>query len=158
CEVAARDPFYLVGRSDPGNFRLADLARLRFATVCEVVTPWLCLQHDLRQEGLDPDRLERVTDRTMAENLAALRAGELDVAQMFEPYASMALREGSGRILYAASARGATTYTTFLATRASVARHRSAFAAMVRAVRAMEAWLADHGGAELAEAVALYYP
>src|SRR5712672_1502631 len=90
CEVAARDPFFLVGRGDRPAFRLADLARLRLATVSEVVTPWLCLQHDLRRDGIDPDRLERVTDRTMAANLEALRNGELDVAQMFEPYASMA--------------------------------------------------------------------
>src|SRR5712671_7862936 len=35
CEVAARDPFFLVGRGDRGEFRLADLARLRLATVSE---------------------------------------------------------------------------------------------------------------------------
>ena len=28
CEVAARDPFFLVGRGDPATFRLADLLRL----------------------------------------------------------------------------------------------------------------------------------
>ncbi len=158
CEVAARDPFFLVGRSDRGEFRLADLPRLRVATVSEVPTPWLCLQHDLRQIGVDPDRLERVTDRTMAENLEALRNGELDVVQMFEPYVSMALASGAGKILYAASARGATTYTTFLATRSSIARNRAAFAAMVRAVRRMQSWLGDHGGEELAAVVAPFYP
>src|SRR5215470_45485 len=65
CEVAARDPFFLVGRGDPSAFRLADLERLRFATVSEVPTPWLCLQQDLRDAGIDPDRLARVTNRTM---------------------------------------------------------------------------------------------
>src|SRR5262249_52604466 len=77
CEVVARDPFFLVGRGDGGKFRLADLARLRFATVSEVPTPWLCLQEDLRQVGVDPDRLERIANRTMAENLAALRNGDI---------------------------------------------------------------------------------
>jgi NitT/TauT family transport system substrate-binding protein len=158
CEVVARDPFFLVGRSDRGEFRLADLPRLRVATVSEVPTPWLCLQHDLRQIGVDPDRLERVTDRTMGENLEALRNAELDVVQMFEPYVSMALASGAGKILYAASARGATTYTTFLATRSSIARNRDAFAAMVRAVRRMQSWLGDHGGEELAAVVAPFYP
>ena len=158
CEVAARDPFFLVGRADRGAFQFTDLPRLRLATVSEVPTPWLCLQHDLRQNGIDPDRLERVTDRTMAENLEALRNGELDVAQMFEPYVSMALTSGIGKILYAASARGATVYTTFLATRSSIARNRAAFAAMVRAVRRMQSWLGDHGGEELAAVVAPFYP
>src|SRR5262249_4414735 len=39
-EVVARDPFYLVGRPDIAQFGFADLARLRFATVSEVPTPW----------------------------------------------------------------------------------------------------------------------
>jgi NitT/TauT family transport system substrate-binding protein len=158
CEVAARDPFFLVGKGDRSEFRLADLARLRLATVSEVPTPWLCLQHDLRQNGIDPDRLERVVNRTMAENLEALRSGALDVAQVFEPYASMALKSGIGHILYAASSRGPTVYTTFLATRDSIARNRAAFAAMVRAVRRMQSWLGDHGCEELAAVVAPFYP
>jgi NitT/TauT family transport system substrate-binding protein len=158
CEVAARDPFFLVGKGDRPEFRLADLARLRFATVSEVPTPWLCLQHDLRQNGIDPDRLARVADHTMAENLEALRGGALDVAQVFEPYASMAVRSGIGNILYAASTRGPTVYTTFLATRDSIVRNRAAFAAMVRAVRRVQSWLGDHGCDELAAVVAPFYP
>jgi NitT/TauT family transport system substrate-binding protein len=158
CEVASRDPFFLVGRGDRPEFRLADLARLRLATVSEVPTPWLCLQHDLRQNGIDPDRLGRVANRTMADNLEALRGGELDVAQMFEPYASMALKSGTGHILYAASARGPTVYTTFLATRGSIERNRAAFTAMVRAVRCMQSWLGAHGPEELAAVVAPFYP
>jgi NitT/TauT family transport system substrate-binding protein len=158
CEVAARDPFYLVGNGNRPEFRLADLTRLRLGTVSEVPTPWLCLQHDLRQIGIDPHRLDRVADHTMAENLDSLCSGELDVAQMFEPYASMALKSGIGNILYAASARGPTVYTTFLATRDSIERNRAAFAAMVRAVRRMQSWLGDHGSEELAAVVAPFYP
>jgi len=112
----------------------------------------------LRQNGIDPDRLERVANRTMAENLTALRRGELDVAQMFEPYASMALKSGVCHILYAASTRGPTVYTTFLATRGSIERNRAAFAAMVRAVRRMQSWLSDHGPEELAAVVTPFYP
>ena len=54
---------------------------------------------------------------------------------MFEPYVSMALRDGVGEILYAANARGPTVYTTVLASRDSIARNRAAFDAMVRATR-----------------------
>jgi NitT/TauT family transport system substrate-binding protein len=157
CEVAARDPFFLVGKRNP-DFQLTDLPQLRFASVSEVPTPWLCLQHDLRERGIDPDRLVRVTDRTMAQNLEALRTGALDVAQIFEPYVSMALKDGVGDILYAASNRGFTSYTTFLATREGIARHREAFAAMTRGIRHMGQWLAEHDGAELAEVTAHFYP
>jgi NitT/TauT family transport system substrate-binding protein len=157
CEVAARDPFFLVGKVDRSQFRLADLQRFKIATVSEVPTPWLCLQHDLREQGVDPARLDRVADRTMADNLEALRGRQLDVVQMFEPYVSMAVQKGVGDILYAASARGPTVYTTFLATRDSIDRNRPAFVAMTRATRRMQDWLAEHSAEQLADAVAPFY-
>lgn len=157
-EVVARDPFFLVGRSDRTTFRLADLPRLRLATVSEVPTPWMCLQHDLRQHGVDPQRLDRVADRPMADNLLALRTGHLDVVQMFEPFVSMAVQQGIGEVLYAASTRGLTVYTSFIATRAGIAKNRPAYLAMLRAVRQMQDWLAAHGADELARITAPYYP
>jgi NitT/TauT family transport system substrate-binding protein len=158
CEVVARDPFFLAGRVDPSRFRLADLLRLRVASVSEVPTPWLCLQHDLREQGVDPGQIDRIADGTMDDHLQALRRGDLDVAQLFEPYASLALRSAAGAILYAASSRGPTTYTTFLTTRDGIVGKRTAFAAVVRATRRTLAWVAAHGAEELAQAVTSFYP
>ena len=157
CEVVGRDPFFLVGRGDAANFKLEHLPGLKFATVSEVPTPWLCLQHDLRERGIDPAKLARTTYNTMGENLAALRAGRLDVIQVFEPYASLAVRDGA-QVLYAASARGPTVYTTFLATRAGIEQHKSAFAALTRAMGHMQPWLAKEGGKGLAAVTAPFYP
>jgi NitT/TauT family transport system substrate-binding protein len=157
-EVVARDPFYLVGRAEIAAFSLPDLARLRFATVAEVPTPWMCLQHDLRLAGLDPATLKRTTGRTMAQNLAALRDGGVDVVQLFEPYVTQALREGFGRILYAASGRGPCVYTSYIVSRARIAREPATFAAMRQATGHMLAWLATHEAGELAAAVASFYP
>ena len=56
-EVVARDPFCLVGTPDPAGFDLTALARLRFGVVSEVPTPWLCLQGDLRDAGIDPSAM-----------------------------------------------------------------------------------------------------
>src|SRR5262245_8316861 len=96
CEVATRDPFFLVGRTAKADFRLADLLSVRLATVSEVPTPWLCLQEDMRRAGLDPARLERIGDRSMAQNSDALRRGEVDVVRLLEPFVEelMARRPG----------------------------------------------------------------
>jgi len=158
CEVVARDPFFLVGNASLAPFDLAALPRLRFAAVSEVPTPWMCLQHDLRGRGVDPSRMDRGVPRPMAENLEALRRGDLDVVQVFEPYVSIALAEGIGDILYAASTRGPTVYTTLIATRDRLARNREGFTALVRAFADMERWLADCEPAALAAAVAPFYP
>jgi NitT/TauT family transport system substrate-binding protein len=158
CEVVGRDPFYLVGGRHLPEFRLADLPAVRFAAVSEVPTPWMCLQQDLREHGVDPSRLDRAANRSMADNLAALASSALDVAQLFEPYASMALQSHVGRILYAAAARGPTLYTTFIATRTAVERQRDEFSAMTRAMRHMQDWLSRHEAEEFSEIVAPFFP
>ena len=117
AEIVSRDPFSIVGRYPNPDFQLADLAKMRFASLSEVPTPWLCLQEDLRQAGIDPDHLDRVGDRSMAANLAALRRGDLDAAQFFEPVVEEALATGAGHLWLAASSRGRTTYTAFVTTR-----------------------------------------
>ena len=157
CEVVRKDPFYLVGKRGPAELKLKDLVGLKFASVSEVPTPWLCLQHDLREQGIDPSHIDRIADRSMPQNLKALCRGEIDVAQMFEPYSSMAVRQGFGEILHAASGRGLTSYTTLLATRAGVDRLRAEFASMSRAIGRTQSWLADHSVAELAAVVAPYF-
>ena len=84
CEVVTRDPFFLIGRAPRPDFRMADLAGLRIATVSEVPTPWMCLQDDLRRAGLDPATVSRVTDQPMERNAAALREGTIDAVQVFQ--------------------------------------------------------------------------
>jgi NitT/TauT family transport system substrate-binding protein len=158
CEVVARDPFFLVGRHHRSEFQLRDLGSLRFAAVSEVPTPWMCLQNDLREQGIDPSGVARAPDQSMAANLDALCNGQLDVVQLFEPYASMALQLAAGDILYAASTRGPTVYTTFLATRSGIERHRDAFVAMTRAIARMQDWLSQHSAEELADITAPFYP
>jgi NitT/TauT family transport system substrate-binding protein len=158
CEVVARDPFYLIGRNDGRELQLKDLPSLRFAAVAEVPTPWMCLQHDLSENGIDPTRLTLAPEQSMADNFQALCSGELDVVQVFEPYASMALQRGVGNIIYAASARGPTLYTTFITTRDSAERLRTAFIKMVRAICRMPDWLADHSVEELAGIIEAFFP
>src|SRR5579872_2511706 len=113
AEVVTRDPFLLVGREPRPQFTLHDLVGLRVATVSEVPTPWMCLQEDLRRAGVAPSRLDRRADGSMADNIAALRRGELDVVQVFEPFVSALLADGAGHVWYAAASRGPTSYTTF---------------------------------------------
>ncbi len=158
AEIVCRDPFSIVGREPNPGFRLADLAGMRLATVGEVPTPWLCLQEDLRQAGLDPDRLARIADRSMADNLEALRAGQVDAVQLFEPVVEEALASGAGHLWYAASSRGRTTYTAFVTTRERLARDREKLLCMVRAIDRTLQWVEDSAPAEIAAAIAAYFP
>jgi NitT/TauT family transport system substrate-binding protein len=157
CEVVCRDPFYLIGREPRPAFRMSDLKDKTLATVTEVATPWYCLQHDLRLAGVDPASIRRAPGRTMPENVAALRAGKVDVIQVYEPYAR-GLLDDVAHLWYAAATRGPTAYTTLNTTQDFIARDPDTVLRMTRAMYRTEKWIATHDGRELAEAIASYFP
>ena len=157
AEVVTRDPFLLMGREKRPGFALADLQKVRLATVSEVPTPWLCLQHDLRLAGIDPASIARVTGQTMARNVEALKAGEVDVIQVFEPFPSMLLAQGAAHVWYEAAHRGPTSYTTFYTRRGTLAARRDELLRMVRAIQRTEKWVARATGAEIARTISGYF-
>ena len=158
AEVVTRDPFMLVGSEPRPNFRLADLIPLRIATVSEVPTPWMCLQHDLSGAGVDPAQLQRVANRGMTDNCAALRRGELDLVQVFEPFASELVTDRAGHIWYAAADRGPTCYTTFYTRREVLRDRRNELRRLVRAMYRVQKWLKTASGAGIAGAISGYFP
>ncbi len=130
----------------------------RVATVSEVPTPWMCLQEDMRRAGLDPAKLDRVTDQSMASNAAALRRGEVDVVQLFQPFVEELIESGAGHIWHAAAERGPTSYTTLYARRALLTERRDECERMVRAIYRTLKWVHAGTGAQLAAAIAEYFP
>jgi NitT/TauT family transport system substrate-binding protein len=158
CDVVARDPFFVIGREPHPNFRPRDLAGLRLASVAEVPTPWLCLQDDIRRDGVDPATLNRVSGPSMAENAEALRTGRLDAVQVFQPYAEELLQSGTGHLWSAAADRGLTAYTTLVTRRSVLTSRRDELAAMVRAMYRSLRWLAASPGTEVARALATFFP
>jgi NitT/TauT family transport system substrate-binding protein len=158
CDVVARDPFMVIGREPRPSFRPADLTSVRLGSVSEVPTPWLCLQDDIRRDGADPATVARVTDGTMAQNAAALRAGTLDAVQLFQPYAEELLISGAGHLWYAAANRGLTAYTTLVTRRSVVKAKRDELLAMVRAMYRTLQWIYQTPGAEIQPILAAYFP
>lgn len=158
CEVVCRDPFYLLGRVPNADFRMSDLVGKTLAVVSEVPTPWYCLQYDLRLAGLDPSAMRQAPARSMAENVELLRKGELDVIQVFEPFAQRAVDEGFGYRWYTAASRGPATYTTLNTTREFIERDADTVLRMTRGMYRTQRWIAAHDGRDLAEAIKSYMP
>ena len=158
AEVVTRDPFLLIGRGDRPGFSPVDLVSLRLGSVSEVPTPWMCLQEDVRRAGADPARIARIADRTMADNAAALRRGEMDVVQLFEPFVSELLEDHAYRIWYAQADRGPTSYTTFYTRRPTLMNQRDDLLRMVRAIARTETWVQAASGAEIAREITSYFP
>jgi NitT/TauT family transport system substrate-binding protein len=157
AEIVCRDPFSLVGATAKPDFRLADLAGMRFSSVSEVPTPWLCLAEDLRQAGLDPARLDRIEGRTMADNVAALQKGELTAVELFEPFVEQAVAAGA-HVWHQASSRGRTSYTVFATTRERLAADPEPYRRMVRAIYRTQRWVQGEPIEVLTAAVTPYFP
>jgi NitT/TauT family transport system substrate-binding protein len=158
CEVVGRDPFFLLGREPNPDFALKDLPGKKLATVTEVPTPWMCLQYDMHLAGLDAAMLTRTRRRSMAENVAALRAGAADVVQVFEPYAEELVASGAGHVWYAAADRGSVAYTSLNAAREFLERDPRTVLAMCRAIYRTQRWIFAHDARALAEVVGGYFP
>jgi NitT/TauT family transport system substrate-binding protein len=158
ANVVARDPFFLIGRTPRPDFRLSDLASMKFATVSEVPTPWICLADDLRRAGLDLARLDRVSGPTMGETAAALRAGTLDAVQLFQPYAEELIASGAGHVWYAAAARGLTAYTTLVTRRPTLEARSADLLKMTLAMHRALQWFAKTPAATIADKLGSYFP
>ncbi len=158
CDVIARDPFFIVGREPRPAFQVADLAGVRFASVAEVPTPWLCLQDDLRRAGVDPAGLDRVSGSSMADNAAAVRDGTLDAAQLFEPYVEELVASGAGYVWYAAADRGLTAYTTLVTRRPLLVSRREELLRMTRAMAYTLRWIRSASGIDVARTLSDFFP
>ena len=134
AQVVARDPFMLVGRTPNPAFRFEDLVGPRVAVAVDVPTPWMTLFDDLDRAGIDPASLNRTPDAPMADNTAALERGEVDVVQVFEPYADRLVSTGAGHVWHRFSRRGDVAFTSFYTTRRHAEERREACTALVRAI------------------------
>jgi NitT/TauT family transport system substrate-binding protein len=111
----------------------------------------------LRLAGLDPSGVDRVAGGNMADNATALRRGDVDVVQLFQPYVEELLEDGC-HIWFAAAERGPCSYTTFYARQATIATKRAEMAAMVRAIYRTQKWIAGADGDAIAAHLARFFP
>jgi len=156
CAVVMKDPFLLCAAAPAPRegFALASLKGRRLGLVAEVPTPVWCLDDDLRRLGLDPVAdLDRRRGPDMAGNAEAVLAGELDLAQLFEPFACR-VEDGGGAVWHAQASRGPTAYTAFYATEAMLQARRDALRGMVRAMAETLAWMQEATPGAIAEAIA----
>jgi NitT/TauT family transport system substrate-binding protein len=158
AQVVARDPFILLGRDPKPDFSFTDIRGKRLAVAIEVPTPWMTLQDDLARAGVALDDWTRAPDQTMAENVAALAAGEVDVIQVFEPYADALEASGQGHVWHRFATRGDVGFTSFYTTRAFADRERETCRALTRGIGRSLRYLASADAGEVAATVQPYFP
>ncbi|NNE88135.1 MAG: ABC transporter substrate-binding protein [Silicimonas sp.] len=157
-QIVARDPFVLIGGEPNNAFRFEDLKDKRIAVATEVPTPWMTFQDDLIRAGLDPAELTITPKAPMHTAAARLAAGEVDVAQVLEPYASTAVADGHAHVWHRFASRGDIGYTSFYTTRPYLEAHRDTCAALLAGVRPGLAAVNDEPAARIAAELASHFP
>ncbi|MDF1791200.1 MAG: ABC transporter substrate-binding protein [Thalassobaculaceae bacterium] len=158
AQVVARDPFALVGRTPNPTFRFSDLKGLRVGVAVEVPTPWMTLQDDLDRAGVAVADWTRAPDRTMGGNVEALGRGEVDVIQVFEPYADLAVTAQGGHVWHRFATRGDVGFTSFYTTRSFAERERETCRALVRGIARSLRYLHGADPQDVAATVQPYFP
>ena len=159
CDVIARDPFFIIGREPRPDFRVADLVGVRFASVAEVPTPWLCLQDDLRRAGIDPAALNRDQRSEHGRERRGAACGFAGCRA-----ALPAVCRGTDRIRRRpclVCGGGSRPHRLYDAGHAPpVAGHRDVTncCAMTRAMASMLRWIAATPGSEIARALHEFFP
>ena len=158
AQIVARDPSILLGRQSNQRFQFSGLAGKRVGVIAEVPTPWMTLQDDLGRAGVSLDDIDWVKEQSMAENAAALRAGEIDAVQIFEPYADALVQDGTGHVWHRCAVRGDSCWTSFYTTTAFTEREPESCRALVCGIERALAVLHKDNPLDTARAVGDYFP
>ena len=117
AEAVTRDPFLLIGRDPTPDFTPGRSAARRGSRRSARCRPRGCACRRIcAAPGSIPSARpgRRPHD---GRNMAALRGGELDVVQLFQPFAEELIASGDGHLWYAAATAGPCSYTSFYARR-----------------------------------------
>ncbi len=158
AQIVARDPSILLGRQSNQRFQFSGLAGKRVGVIAEVPTPWMTLQDDLGRAGVSLDDIDWVKEQSMAENAAALRAGEIDAVQIFEPYADALVQDGTGHVWHRCAVRGDSCWTSFYTTTAFTEREPETCRALVCGIERALAVLHKDNPLDTARSVGDYFP
>lgn len=94
----------------------------------------------------------------MADNAAALRRGEFDVVQLFQPFAEELIAAGEGHVWYAAATRGPTSYTSFYTRRTTLTARREELKKLIRGLYRTQKWLQASPPEAIAEVIQSFFP
>jgi NitT/TauT family transport system substrate-binding protein len=157
--VNDRNGFFLLGRQARPSFAWPELVGRTVISFGGAPTPWLCMQAVLRRHGVDPARVTFVRGLATADAVAAFRAGKGDFIEHGPPVVDHLLADGTGHLVAAmGDATGPLPFSSFMASRETLARDRERIVRFVRGFARAQRWMAASGAAEIAEVIAPAFP
>jgi NitT/TauT family transport system substrate-binding protein len=159
AEVCSRNGFFLLSREPRPGFQWSDLVGRTVLSFAEAPTPWQCMLTVLRRHGVDPRAVRIERERPAPDAVAAFRAGHGDFLEQPQPVVERLLAEGAAHLVASmGEATGPVPFSSYMTTPAFLAREPDVVRAFTRAVYRTQRWLAGHGAAPIAAAIAPAFP
>lgn len=159
AEVNSRDGFFLLARRPANGFRWTDLPGKRLILFDEAPTPWMCLQHVLREHSVDPDRIILLRGLKVPRALEAFRAGEADYLETGQPMAEGLLEEGVAHLAVAmGGVLGHIPYSSIIVTTEFRQARPELCQQAVRALARSQRWIAGHEPRAIADLIIPDFP
>ncbi len=160
AQITQRDGSFLVAREPDDHFTWDKVRGKTVLPGRKGGVPYMALEYVLRQNGIDPyadTNLDNSVQFSMM--TAAFTGGTGDYVTAFEPTASMLQQEGKGYIVASVGeAAGDIPYTAYFAKKSYIEENSDLIQRFVNAVYKGQQWVATHTDAQVAEAVAEFFP
>jgi NitT/TauT family transport system substrate-binding protein len=161
CGLTATDGFLLIARHKPaGAFEWKQLKGKNVMAFRPGSNPDVFLQTAMRKNGVDPKSdLKIVNNVGPAARTGAWLGGQNDYAIFLEPEATMLEKNGQGFVVASVGREvGPVDYTVFTATDAFLKKNPGVAQAWTNAIVRAQKHVATAPAADLAKAIATYFP
>ncbi|MBQ3202684.1 MAG: ABC transporter substrate-binding protein [Clostridia bacterium] len=160
AQVTRRDGSFLIGREPDDNFTWDKVKGKTVLPGRKGGVPYMALEYVLRQNGIDPYEDTNLDNSVQFSMMtAAFTGGTGDYVTAFEPTASMLQQEGKGYIVASVGeAAGDIPYTAYFAKKSYIDKNSDLIQRFTNAVYKGQQWVATHTDAEVAQAVAEFFP
>lgn len=160
AQLTKRDGAFIVGREPDENFTFDKLKGTHLIGGRKGGVPLMTLEYVLRQQGLDTQKDLYVDSSVQFALMAgAFTGGTGDYVALFEPTASAVETEGKGYVLASVGAlSGEIPYTCYYAKQSWLKDNAETAQKFTNAIYKGQLWVASHTPAEVAKAIAPFFP
>lgn len=160
AQMTKKDGSFLVSRKENKNFDWKDLKGKTIIPGRKGGVPYMTLEYVLKQKGINP-KTDTVLDDSIKFDLmaGAFASGNADYVTLFEPTASLTVKEGKGYIVASVGEEaGEIPYTAYFAKKSFISKNEKTIEDFTKAIYQGQQWVKEHTSKEIAEVIQNFFP
>jgi NitT/TauT family transport system substrate-binding protein len=159
AQLTQKDGSFLVSRKDEPNFKWESLKGKKVIGGRPGGMPQMALEYVLRNHGINVKTdMEMITNIAFGVVPAAFKGGTGEYAAIFEPTASMIVKEQGGSIHSVGEAAGTLPYTCFYATKSYIEKNPVIMEKFTRAIYKGQLWVNKNKDEDVVKAIKSFFP